>query len=136
MPRILYIDDEEDIRDVAEMALEVDPTYQVRTAALGREGLEIAREFRPDLILLDVMMPGMDGPATFAAAQADPALSRIPVVFVTARTQTHQVAELLSLGACGVIPKPFDATTLAVQIAQYLPPALGAGPADGDTAPR
>ncbi|MBR9892844.1 response regulator [bacterium] len=120
MPRILYVDDENDIREIAGMALELEETFEVRTAASGREGLDLARSFRPDLIMLDVMMPGMDGISTFAAARKDPILASIPVVFVTARTQTHQVAELMELGAHGVIPKPFDPLTLAEEIENYL----------------
>lgn len=120
MARILYVDDESDIREVAEMALGLDPTFEIRTAASGPEALEEARRFRPDLIMLDVMMPGMDGPSTFAASKADPLLADIPVVFITARTQTHQVAELMTLGALGVIPKPFDPMALAADVARFI----------------
>lgn len=120
MAKILYIDDEGDIREVAEMSLGLDPSFDIRTAASGPEGLEEARRFRPDLIMLDVMMPGMDGPATFAAAKTDPDLAGIPVVFITARTQTHQVAELMTLGALGVIPKPFDPMALAAEVGRLI----------------
>ncbi|MDF1600816.1 response regulator [Mesorhizobium sp. YIM 152430] len=120
MPKILYVDDEDDIREIAEMALGLDPSFEIRSAASGREGLEVARCFSPDLIMLDVMMPGMDGPSTFSAARADPDLGHVPVVFITARTQTHQVAELMALGARGVIPKPFDPMTLAAQVSRLL----------------
>lgn len=120
MPKILYVDDESDIREVAEMALGLEPAFEILTASCGHEGLDKARSFLPDLIMLDVMMPGMDGPSTLAAARADSALADIPVVFITARTQTHQVAELMSLGALGVIPKPFDPMTLAGQVSRFL----------------
>ncbi len=122
MAKVLYVDDEGDIREVVEMALSLDPSFVVRTAASGPEGLEEARKFLPDLIMLDVMMPGMDGPATFAAARADPLLANIPVIFITARTQTHQVAELMTLGARGVIPKPFDPMALAADVARFIGP--------------
>ncbi|MBY6006129.1 response regulator [Salipiger bermudensis] len=120
MPKILYVDDENDIREIAEMALELEESFEVRTAASGQAGLELARSFQPDLMMLDVMMPGMDGISTFGAARNDPALADIPIVFVTARTQTHQVAELMELGALGVIPKPFDPLTLAEDIEAFL----------------
>jgi CheY-like chemotaxis protein len=120
MPKILYVDDEDDIREIAEIALGLDPGFDIRSAASGREGLEVAKSFAPDLIMLDVMMPEMDGPSTFAAARADPDLAHVPIVFITARTQTHQVAELMALGARGVIPKPFDPMTLAAQVSRLL----------------
>lgn len=120
MTRILYVDDQDDIREIAEMALGLDPDLQVKTCASGREGLEAARAWQPDLIMLDVMMPGMDGPETFARLKDDPAWDDTPVVFITARTQTHQVAELIKLGARGVISKPFDPMKLAAEVRRYL----------------
>jgi two-component system, OmpR family, response regulator len=113
MPRILYVDDEADIREIASIALGIDPDLEVRTAASGSEALSVAREWQPALILLDVMMPGMDGPATLEALGGDPATSDIPVVFITARTQASEVARFRSLGAAGVIAKPFDPMELA-----------------------
>jgi len=125
MTRILYVDDEDDIREIAEMALGLDPDLEVRTCASGQAGLEAARAWRPDLIMLDVMMPGMDGPETFVRLKEDPASAEIPVVFITARTQTHQVAELIGLGARGVISKPFDPMALAAVVRRYLAGAGG-----------
>ena len=121
MSRILYIDDEADIREVAQMALEIDPELEVRTCASGAEGIEQARDWQPDLILLDVMMPQMDGPAVFRRLQEDSATATIPVVFITARTQAREVAALEELGGRGVIAKPFDPMTLAQQARGYLP---------------
>ncbi|MBZ4021776.1 hypothetical protein CKO11_04790 [Rhodobacter sp. TJ_12] len=120
MARILYIDDDNDIREIAVMALELNELFEVRSAASGASGLEIAREYTPDLILLDVMMPGLDGPATYRLVKLDPALQQTPVAFITARTQTHQVAELMGMGACSVIPKPFDPMALAGQVESLL----------------
>ena len=121
MSRILYIDDEPDIREVAEMALELDPSFQVRTCASGKEGIAVAAAWQPDLILLDVMMPGMDGPSTLDALRQDSATQGIPVVFITARIQSQEVAALRALGASGVLAKPFDPMTLAEQARGFLP---------------
>ena len=103
MSRILYVDDEADIREVAQMALEIDPQFEVRTCASGADGVEQAIAWRPDLILLDVMMPVMDGPAVLRLLQESPATASIPVVFITARTQAEEVAALEKLGGRGVI---------------------------------
>ena len=118
--RILYIDDEDDIREVAEMALELDPSFAVRTCGSGREGLAAACEWQPDLILLDVMMPELDGPGVLELLRQEPATAAIPVVFITARTQAHEVARLRELGARGVLAKPFDAMALAGQVRALL----------------
>jgi two-component system OmpR family response regulator len=121
MARILYIDDEADIREVAMMALELDPEFQVRSCGSGAEGIDEAAEWQPDLILLDVMMPGLDGPDTLARLRALPSTARIPVVFITARTQAHDVQRLQALGAAGVIAKPFDPMGLPHLVRGYLP---------------
>ena len=121
MSRILYIDDEADIREVAQMALELDPDLEVRSCATGAEGIEAAMAWQPDLILLDVMMPVMDGPAVFESLRGAPETAAIPVVFITARTQAKEVAALRELGARGVLAKPFDPMTLAEQARAFLP---------------
>jgi CheY-like chemotaxis protein len=118
--RILYIDDESDIREVAEMALELDPSFAVRTCGSGRDGIAAAREWQPDLILLDVMMPELDGPGVLEILRQDDATAAIPVIFITARTQAHEVARLHELGARGVLAKPFDAMTLAQQVRAFI----------------
>ncbi len=120
MAKILYVDDEPDIREVAQMSLELDDGLEVRACGSGREALPAAAEWRPDLILLDVMMPEMDGPATLEALRSDPATSAIPVVFITARSQAAEVEALLRSGALGVIPKPFDPMTLAASVRGFL----------------
>jgi len=118
--RILYVDDEDDIREVATLALELDSGLSVRTSASGTDALEIARRWQPDLILLDVMMPDMDGPTTLAKLRADPGTAGIPVVFITARTQAGEIKYLQSLGALGVLAKPFDPMTLGHAVRAYL----------------
>lgn len=118
--RILYVDDEDDIREVASMALELDPDLEVRTASSGFDALTMAAEWRPALILLDVMMPNMDGPTTLGKLQGDPMTAAIPVVFITARTQAHEVEKFRALGVKGVIAKPFDPMSLAAQAKAYL----------------
>ena len=116
MTRILYVDDEADIREVAAMALELDDAFEVRTAGSGPEALQQAASWLPDLILLDVMMPGMDGPTVFAYLQEQPETAAIPVVFITARTQAAEVRSFEALGAHGVIAKPFDPMALPDQV--------------------
>jgi CheY-like chemotaxis protein len=120
MSRILYVDDEADIREVAQMALELDPAFEVRTCASGAEGLEAAAAWRPHLILLDVMMPAMDGPEVLQRLRETAATAAIPVVFITARTQAREVDALRALGARGVLAKPFDPMALAEQVRALL----------------
>jgi CheY-like chemotaxis protein len=111
--RILYVDDEPDIREIACLALSLDPDLDIRSCESGAEAVEAATEWKPDLVLLDVMMPRMDGPQTLAAMRDRADLASIPVVFITARTQTADIERLKTLGAAGVIAKPFDPMTLA-----------------------
>ncbi|MBI1402238.1 MAG: response regulator [Porphyrobacter sp.] len=120
MTRILYVDDEPDIREIAELALSLDAGLDVRTAASGAEALEIAGKWLPDLVLLDVMMPGMDGPTTLACLRENPATRELPVVFITARAQTQEMQSFAMLDARGVIAKPFDPMTLAAQARSFL----------------
>lgn len=118
--RILYVDDEEDIREIAVMALELDPNFEVRDCGSGAEAIEVVAAWAPRLILLDLMMPGMDGAATLAALRARPETAGTPVAFVTARTQRSDTDRLSALGACGVIAKPFDPMTLADRVRALL----------------
>lgn len=118
--RILVIDDDDSIREVTEMSLELVGGHEVLTAACGSDGLARARDERPDAILLDVMMPGLDGPATFECLQSDPATRDIPVILVTAKLQPADRARYAELGADGVLSKPFDPMTLAGDVAQIL----------------
>ena len=116
--RVLLIEDEDNVREVAQMSLELMANWDVSTAASGEEGLGRAREQQPELILLDVMMPGMDGPTTFQALRDDPNTAEIPIIFLTAKAQAADRLRLLELGALGVNTKPFDPGTLHVEIAR------------------
>ncbi|MHB1552802.1 MAG: response regulator [Acidimicrobiales bacterium] len=118
--RVLLVDDEELIREVAEVALAKVGGWEVLTASSGEEGLGKAVAERPDAILLDVMMPGLDGPGTLARLQADPATASIPVVFLTAKVRQSEQQRWIDLGAAGVLVKPFDPMSLADQVAEVL----------------
>jgi two-component system, OmpR family, response regulator len=113
---VLYVDDEPDIREIVQMALGLVPTLSVRTADSGIHALEIMRERKPDLVLLDVMMPNMDGPTTLQQMRATPELQSIPVIFMTAKAMPQEVARFRSLGAAAVIPKPFDPMLLGEHV--------------------
>jgi two-component system OmpR family response regulator len=116
LQRILYVDDDPDIRAVGTFALEGVGGLSVMGCASGAEAGAAAAAFAPQLILLDVMMPGMDGPATLSALRALDSLARTPVVFMTAKVQPAEVARYREMGVVDVIPKPFDPMTLAVAI--------------------
>lgn len=118
--RILIIDDEADIREVAQVSLEMVGGWEVLTARSGGEGLALARDQRPDAILLDVMMPDMDGPTTFKKLQEDPASRGIPVVLLTAKALQPQQGPLADLEVAAVIAKPFDPMALPRQLADAL----------------
>jgi CheY-like chemotaxis protein len=118
--RILHVDDEPDIREVVDMSLGLNPEFEVRACATGEEAIVTATEWSPLLILLDVIMPGMDGPATLAQLRKNPKTSAIPVLFMTARAQAREVEHIISLGAQGVISKPFDPMTLASVVHDHL----------------
>jgi CheY-like chemotaxis protein len=113
---VLIVDDDEDIRLVSELSATRVGKWDAILAATGEEALERARSEQPDVILLDVMMPGMDGPATLAKLRAEPTTADIPVIFLTAKVQKHEVEGYLALGATGVILKPFDVMTLPDEI--------------------
>jgi len=121
--RILHVDDEPDIREVVELSLGLDPVFAVRGCGSGTEALTVAADWRPDIILLDVMMPEMDGPATLVQLRQSAGTADIPVIFMTARAQAREADRFRSLGAVGVIPKPFDPMTLAASVSSYLQPA-------------
>lgn len=118
--KVLLVDDEPDIRTIGAMSLRRVGGWEVTVAASGPECIaEVARE-RPDLVLLDVMMPGMDGPATLAALRADPVSASVPVIFVTAKVQRSEIERWTALGALGVIRKPFDPLGLPKEIRALL----------------
>ncbi|WP_346912975.1 response regulator [uncultured Roseibium sp.] len=118
--KALYIDDDEDIGTIAVMCLKLNDTFDAVHASSGAEGLEIAADWNPDVILLDVMMPVMDGPSTYRKLKGNPVTADIPVIFVTAKTQRNELAELSGLGARGTIAKPFEPVTLAEDVADLL----------------
>jgi two-component system OmpR family response regulator len=125
--KVLLIDDEEDIRKVGHLSLEKVGKFQTLIAACGREGLDLAASNRPDLILMDMMMPGMDGLTALAELRQTPALREIPVIFMTAKVQRNEIARYISMGALGVIQKPFDPMTLPAEIRKIMD-ARAAGP--------
>lgn len=116
LTRILYVEDEPDIQTVARLALETLGGFTVEICSSGSEALEKIAAFRPQLILLDVMMPGMDGPTTLGKLRELPPFAATPVVFMTAKVQPSEVAGYKQIGAVDVIPKPFDPMTLSGQV--------------------
>jgi CheY-like chemotaxis protein/HPt (histidine-containing phosphotransfer) domain-containing protein len=120
--RVLHVDDEPDIREVVEFSLRLDPDLVTRSCASGEEALTVADAWTPDIVLLDVMMPVMDGAATLVRLRENPRTADIPVVFMTARAQSRELDQLRSLGAVGVIPKPFDPMVLAASVRAHVEP--------------
>ncbi len=114
--RILYVEDEPDIQAVAKIALEAVGGFELKVCSSGEEALQDPVSFAPDLLLLDVMMPGMDGPATLVELRKLPELADVPVIFMTAKVQPQEVEHFKSLGAIEVIAKPFDPMNLAQTI--------------------
>ena len=118
---LLHVDDEDDIREVAAYALEIDPGVRLASASSGVEALaKLGSGLRPDVILLDVMMPGMDGPSTLERLRQIDGLQTTPVIFMTARVQAEERDRYTALGAIGVINKPFDPMTLAADVRALL----------------
>jgi CheY-like chemotaxis protein len=120
MRRILIIDDEDDIREVAALSLESVAGWEVCTASSGAEGMRVAATELPDAILMDVMMPAMDGPTTFREMQKLPNLAGIPVILLTAKVQGVDQRRFAGLGVRAVLFKPFDPLTLAEQMSAAL----------------
>lgn len=113
---LLYVDDEPDIREVVQMALGLAENLRVHVCDSGEQALATMPALKPDLVVLDVMMPGMDGPTTMSRMRADPALAGIPVVFMTAKAMPQEIMRFRELGAIGVIAKPFDPMRLSEQV--------------------
>jgi CheY-like chemotaxis protein/HPt (histidine-containing phosphotransfer) domain-containing protein len=120
--RVLHVDDEPDIREVVEISLGLDPDLETRSCASGQQALIVAAEWSPDIILLDVMMAAMDGADTLARLRGNPRTGNIPVLFMTARAQSHELDMFRSLGVAGVIQKPFDPMTLAASVRAWISP--------------
>lgn len=116
LSRIVYVEDDDDIREIAQLALEMVGGFEVLLCASGEQALEQAPAFAPDMILLDVMMPGMDGPTTLAALRQHAQLAHIPVAFMTAKIQPQEISAYKAMGALDVIAKPFDPMQLSEQI--------------------
>lgn len=116
LSRILYVEDEPDIQAVAKLALEAIGGFTVEICSSGQEALDRAPAWAPQLILLDVMMPGMDGPTTMKKLRELPGLDATPVIFMTAKVQPQEVLEYKAMGALDVIPKPFDPMLLAATV--------------------
>ena len=117
---ILLIDDEETIQEVVQVGIRIETGWQVETASSGLEGINLAQNHQPDVILLDVMMPGMDGIDTLSQLKTNEKTNAIPVIFLTAKAQAAEKNQFQNLGVVDVITKPFNSMTLASQIAKIL----------------
>lgn len=134
--RILLVEDDDSIRQIATMSLQLAGGYEVLAVESGAEAIRQAPAFAPDLMVLDVSMPGMDGPQTLQALRSLAALADVPAVFLTARTQASDVTRLRALGALDVIAKPFDPKHLCDRVQAILDrPAASAGPAPASVRP-
>jgi len=118
--KVLIIDDEEDTRSIASMSLSILGGLDVLEADSGQDGISKAEQEQPDVILLDMMMPVMDGSETLVALQNNEGTKNIPVIFLTAKAMTTEIERLKRMGAIGVLTKPFDPTILANQVRQIL----------------
>jgi CheY-like chemotaxis protein len=117
---LLIIDDDDDIREIVQLTLEMSAPWRILAASSGAEGVALAASELPDGILLDVMMPGLDGPATLERLREDPATREIPVIFLTAKARAADRDRLAELNTAGVLSKPFDPAELPRQIAALL----------------
>ena len=113
---ILYVEDDKDIQTIGKITLETFGNLNVVTCNSGKEALEVIKDVKPDLVLMDVMMPEMDGITAMLEFKKDPEISEIPVIFMTAKAQVHEVEKYNQIGVAGVIIKPFDPVQLCSQI--------------------
>jgi CheY-like chemotaxis protein len=116
LQRITYVEDEPHIREIVQLALEELGGFTLHVCESGPEALDTVPIFHPDLVMLDVMMPGMNGIQTFRSLRQLPEIAGTPIIFVTAKAQKHEIQQYLSLGAADVIPKPFDPVALPSEI--------------------
>ncbi|OGI02815.1 MAG: hypothetical protein A2Y25_03220 [Candidatus Melainabacteria bacterium GWF2_37_15] len=116
LKRILYVEDETDIQTIVKLSLETIGNYELKVCSSGKEALAEAQNFKPDLFLLDVMMPEMDGPATLKELRKIPELKNIPAVFITAKAQVHEVSSYKEFGVLDIIVKPFDPVQLPLTL--------------------
>ena len=118
--KVMIVDDDDDVRAISALAARKIGGWEVLSVASGEEAVALAAQEHPDVILLDVMMPAPDGPATLARLRDDSATAAIPIIFLTAKSQGDEIEHLLELGASGVISKPFDATALPDEVRRIL----------------
>jgi len=118
--KVLLVDDEDPIRLIAQIGLEDRPEWLILLASSGAEALTIANQEKPDLILLDVMMPGMDGKTALKKLRENTETAHIPVIFMTAKVQEHELKGYVDSGVIGIIAKPFDPMTLSTEIENLL----------------
>jgi CheY-like chemotaxis protein len=118
LQRICYVEDDEDIQRIVRMSLERVGKMTVEIVTDPLQAIGVMNAFKPDLVMLDWMMPGMDGPTLFRKMKEDPQTSALPVVFITAKAQSRDMAELMALGAAGTISKPFSPKDLPEQLRQ------------------
>jgi len=116
LSKIMLVEDEPDIREIASLALTELGGFNLTLCESGQQALDKLPAALPQLVLLDVMMPDMDGPTTLQKLRTMSEMKNVPVIFMTARVQANEVEEYLKLGALGVIPKPFDPATLSTEI--------------------
>jgi two-component system, OmpR family, response regulator len=116
LQRILYVDDQQEVLQMATLAMVKHGGFDVQACSSGEQALAVASDYKPDLLLLDVMMPGMDGPTTLKHLRASEQTATTPAIFFTAHTAPADIAKYLAAGAIDLIPKPFDPMTLAGSI--------------------
>lgn len=126
--RVLYVDDDPDLRAMAELALATVGGLEVTLCADGAQAVALARAAQAQMVLLDVVMPGLDGPGTLAALRADEGTAPLPILFVTARNTAEEQSALLALGALGIITKPLDLMALAGKVRGFWTQALISNP--------
>jgi CheY-like chemotaxis protein len=132
--KVLLVDDEDDIRKIAKVSLQAVGRFETLTASSAPEGIELAKRERPDLLLLDMMMPGMDGLRALEEIRRTPELCAIPVIFLTAKVQRDELEHYVACGAVGVIQKPFNPMTLPSDVLRLL--ASGRRPVGPDSSPE
>ncbi len=120
MIKVLHVEDDGDIREIAEMALSLSGEFDVTQCDCGESALSVAPDQHPDILLLDMMMPGMTGSETLIELRKISHMAHVPAVFMTARAEHAEIANMVSTGAADVIPKPFDPMTLGDQIKEIL----------------
>ena len=118
--RVLHVDDDDDIRLIANLAMSLNPDFEVEQCSSGEEALEKVKSFKPDLFLLDMMMPSMTGEETWMKLKENAALENVPVIFMSAKAEQNFADNLIKKGAVAVITKPFDPMNLCQKIVEHL----------------